>query len=317
MLWAQDVDELVFPTVLKYLKTYSLSCEGEEDESQMVTFDAQERSGATGINSIPQHMVRRGSKNFADNRLDPNRSKTLANLLLSSEDERVGVPGDSMDDVDGSTSSVVPPVLHSNTRPSDLYIDECNGTEIERGIKYGNSPGIVRNGVPPSAESESLGVVTEETPSQATSPKPTISNQQPKTTSNSRTGRHSPAATRPTRTPWFSRDQKRNSSDLDPAPPPPPTINAFKDFFSTRKQRHRSSSVSSITSNASASAGSVRSGGNTSDDGRSGAIFKPTGILLPRPVAAAAVTTETTIKGLDEEEERRRQRRPRRERGTS
>lgn len=317
MLWAQDVDKLVFPTVLSSLETYSYSYEGEEDECQHVLAHAHVKSCGAGTKSIPQLMVHKGSAGFSQNKLSANRSATSPVLPSYSDDERNAMTGASNDEVDGgaaSASSVAPPVHKFTTGPSGRNIDERNETDT---INNGTTPGTTRGMRPTS--SGSLGVVTEETPSQSTSPTPNEPRQITEPTglkTTPKAQRQSPSITRTSHSPL---DHKRLSLD---SVPPPPTTNAFKEFFSnpnlfTRKLRGRSTSVSSTTSNVSRGAGSVKSGGNTSDDGgRVGTKFIPGGIVLPRSGAAVAVSTQSTIEGL-EEAERRRQRRLRRERGSS
>lgn len=100
--------------------------------------------------------------------------------------------------------------------------------------------------------------------------------------------------------------------------PQQPTFNSFKEFFTnpgifTQKLRARSNSISSAASNTSASGASVKSCGNTSDEGgRCGKKFVPGGIVLARAGAAVGVSTDSTIGEL-EDAEKRRQRRLRRE----
>lgn len=168
--------------------------------------------------------------------------------------------------------------------------------------------------------SGSLGIVTEESPPQVTSPDPSKPRQITQSTKEQTTPKarrqQSPIVPRTSHSPP---SHKRHSLD---SARPPPTVNAFKEFFSNpglfgRRPRNRSTSLGSTTSNVSASAGSVRSGGNTSDDGsRVGTKFVPRGIVLPRSGAAVAISTQSTIEGL-EEAERRRQRKVRKERGSS
>lgn len=101
MLWAQDVDKLVFPTVLESLEQYSYSCEGEEDDSQVVQLHAQARSsGTTTSTSTLQH------KGSAQNRLGTSQSEVSPILPSYSDDERKGKAGTSMVDA-ASTSSTL------------------------------------------------------------------------------------------------------------------------------------------------------------------------------------------------------------------
>ncbi|KAF8423312.1 Alpha/Beta hydrolase protein [Tirmania nivea] len=295
MLWAQDVDKLVFPTVLSSLQTYSYSCEGEEDEYQHVLTRARAKSVDAETKSIPQLMVHKGSAGFSQNKLSSNPPATSRVLPSYSDDERNAMTGTSMGEADGAAASA----------------------NSENRMNIGTIPGTT-HGMRPTS-SGSLGIVTEETPSQVTSPRPSEAHQITESTgskTSSQARRQSPNVIRRSQSPL---DHKRLSLD---SVPPPPTINAFKEFFSnpslfTRKLRGRSASVSSTTSNVSASASSVKSGENTSDNGgRSATKFIPRGIVLPRPGAAVAVSTESTIEGLDEAE-RQRQKRLRRERGSS
>lgn len=320
MLWAQDVDKLVFPTVLRSLETYSYSCEGEEDECQDALAHAHVKSCSAGTKLIPQLMVRKGSAGFSQNRLSVNRPATSPILPSYSDDERNAMTGTSMGEVEGgaaSASSVAPPVHKFTTGPSGRNIDERNETDTQSRMNNGTPPGATRGMRPTS--SGSLGIVEEETLSQPISPRPSASHQITESTglkTTTKTRRQSPSVTRRSHSPL---DHKR--LDLDSAPPPS-TTNVFKEFFSnpslfTRKLRGRSTSASSTISNVSGGAGSVKSGGNTSDDGsRVGAKFIAGGIILPRSGAAVAVSTKSTIEGL-EEAERRRQRRLRRVRGSS
>lgn len=317
MLWAQDVDKLVFPTVLSSLETYSYSCEGEEDECQHVFAHAQAKSCCAGTQSIPQLIVRKGSAGFSQSKLSASRPATSSILPPYSDDERNAMTGTSMNEVDdaaASASSVAPPVHKFTTGPSGRNVDERNETDTETRMNNGTTPGATQ-----PISSGSLGIVTEETPSQATSPRPSEARQTTKSTCSKTTPKAQRQSRSATRTSHSSLEHGRLSLD---SVPPPPTTNAFKEFFSnpslfTRKLRGRSASVSSTTSNVSASASSVKSGGNTSDDGgRAGTKFITGGIVLPRSGAAVAVSTESTIEGL-EEAERRRQRRLRRERGSS
>jgi len=315
MLWAQDVDKLVFPTVLSSLQTYSYSCEGEEDEFQHIPPHAQAKSSHAGPQSISQLMIHKGSTGFSRNQLSTNRPATPPVLPTYSSDEKDVVTGVPMDEVGAaSASSVTPPFHKFTTRLSDRNVDE---TDTENRMNNGATPGATHEIRPTS--SGSLGIVTEETPSQATSPRPTEARQSTQliglqTTPKVR--RQLLSAARVSRTSHSPLDHKSLSLD---STPPPPISTGLKEFFSshslfTRKLRGRSASVSSTTSNVSAGTCSVKSGGNTSDDGsRVGTKFIRGGIVLPRSGAAVAVSTESTIEGL-EDAERRRQRRLRRER---
>lgn len=115
MLWAQDVDRLVFPTILESLETYSYSCEGEDDDSSFVRHRSYVHPRDTKkTNPIPQSMVRRGSTGRSN--LGSNTLTESLDLLSYSEGERNTNTERPMDDVDGvssSTSSVAPPVHNS------------------------------------------------------------------------------------------------------------------------------------------------------------------------------------------------------------
>lgn len=304
MLWAQDVDTLVFPTILESLETYSYSCEGEDDSSDFVKHYSYAHSRASrGANPIPQSMVRRGSTGRG--RLGPGTLAEPPDLPSYSEGERstnTEVPMDDIDGASGSTSSVAPPVHNSRSGPRNCNINNIIDSKVRLG--HGELQETT-HGVRPSSP-ESLEVVTEVPPSHSTLrklDKPTEKLEDPLATPKARRRSHSPL------------HHRQMSFDSTPQLP---TINPFKEFFInpglfTRKLRARSNSISSAASNASASGASVKSSGNTSDEsGRGGKKFVPGGIVLARAGAAVGVSTGSTVEEL-EDAERRRQRRLRRE----
>ena len=303
MLWAQDVDRLVFPTILESLETYSYSCEGEDDDdsnSDFVKHHSYAHSRATKrTNPIPQSMVRRGST--GQSRSSPSNTITEA-------------PMDDVDGASGSTSSVAPPVHNSRPEQRSCNIDYRIDPEARLG--YSSELQETTHGVHHPCLSSSEA--TEEPPSHATLQKldqPT--EQDPLATPKARPH---PAIDKQqlgrSHSPLHHRQVSLESTSQ------PPTINPFKEFFInpglfTRKLRARSNSISSSASNASASGASIKSSGNTSDEGgRGGKKFVPGGIVLARAGAAVGVSTGSTVEEL-EDAERRSQRRLRRETASS
>ncbi|KAF8448241.1 Alpha/Beta hydrolase protein [Kalaharituber pfeilii] len=308
MLWANDVDKLVFPTVLKALETYSNSCEGEL-EQQSAKQSARSPSPAT--KSIPQLFVRKASAGLGATRMGVNHSLNSPVLPTYSDDERSGMTGAFMNDVDGTASSVAPPTHNTGIRRDSRNIDECVGTDTEEEfINYGYTTGVSHEHPIPSS---SLTVVQEETASQAATPSERPEPQEPQ-------GPQTPKAKHQHSSSTYAGQSTRTNSDpsrLSTQAPPPLTSNAFREFFTNpsvlaRKLQRRSPSVSSAASNVSASAGSVHSGGSLSDNaGGSGKVIGPGGIMLVRPRAGAAVSvsTDQDIEVLDEVERRREKKR--------
>ncbi|KAI5789655.1 lysosomal acid lipase/cholesteryl ester hydrolase [Peziza echinospora] len=118
MLWANDVDKLVHPTVLDALETYSYSCEGELGPltpTAVTTAYANPRaSSSPHSTSLPRLFVRRGSANFASHSAAINEKVTAAITQGSesspsfppySDDERNVFSVDSMDEADSGVAS--------------------------------------------------------------------------------------------------------------------------------------------------------------------------------------------------------------------
>ena len=301
MLWAQDVDRLVFPTILESLETYSYSCEGEDDDGDS---DSLKHHSYTHSRACKRtNPIARGGR-AGQSRSGPSNTNTEA-------------PMDDVDGAPGSTSSVAPP---SRSEQRNCNIDNRIDPEASLGHSElrETTHGIVRRPCSSSLEA------TEEPPPHATLQKldqPTEQLEDPLATPKARPR---PAIDKP---PPLGRPHSplhhRQVSLEDPTSQPPPTVNPFKEFFInpglfTRKLRARSNSISSAaSSNASASGGaSIKSSGNTSDEGgggRGGKIFVPGGIVLARAGAAVGVSTDSTaVEELEDAEQRRRRQRQRR-----